>query len=52
MPRRPNRDDLVAALARAREELRRTQRENRKLLLENEVLREAAELLILRDPAG
>lgn len=46
MSRRPNCDDLVAALARTREELRRSRRENRHLRLENQVLREAAESLI------
>lgn len=51
MSRRPNRDDLVAALARARKELRHTRRENRNLRLENQVLREAAEPLIHHAPA-
>src|SRR5581483_9454855 len=50
MPRRPTRDDLVVALAQAREELRRSLRENRNLRCENQVLREAAEPLAHHAP--
>jgi len=53
MPRRPTSDDdLSFALAQVREELRRSPRENRMLRRENQVLREAAEPLIHRLPAG
>lgn len=51
MPRRSNRDDLAVALAEAREELRRSWRENRNLRREVQVLREAAEPLIHHAPA-
>ena len=51
MPRRPTRDDLVASLAQAREELRRSRRESRNLRRENQVLREAAEPLMHHAPA-
>ena len=46
MPRRLSHRDLTAALAQAREEVRRSRREVRILRRENEVLREAAGPLI------
>jgi putative transposase len=46
MPCRSNHRDLAVAVAELREELRRSQRENRNLRRENEILREAAEPLI------
>ena len=46
MPRRPSHRDLSAAVAELREQLRRSERENRYLRRENEVLREAAAPLI------
>jgi regulator of replication initiation timing len=46
MPRRPSHRDLAAAVAELRERLRRSERENRNLRRENEVLREAAAPLI------
>ena len=46
MSRRPSIDVLASVVAELREELRRSRRDNLKLRVENEVLREAAEPLI------
>jgi len=46
MSRRPSIDVLASAVAELREELRRSRRQNLKLRLENEVLRDAAQPLI------
>ena len=51
MPRRTSRRDLEAALADAREQLRRHERELRTLREEADVLREAAKTLIHHAPA-
>lgn len=51
MPRRSTRDDLVVALAQAREELRRSRHENRNLRRGNQILRDAVEPLIHQAPA-
>jgi hypothetical protein len=51
MPRRASRRDLEAALADARGQLRRHERELQMLREEADVLREAAETLIYRAPA-
>ena len=52
MPRRPSRSELVDGVARLRAELRNNRCEVQHLRIENEILRDAAELLMLREPAG
>jgi hypothetical protein len=51
MSRRSSRRDIAAAAAELREQLRRSQRENRNLRREKEILGEAAEPLIHHAPA-